>query len=497
MDASLLNRSMRLSVAEGGLAAAMSSLFSGVFLTGFALSLGATPVQIGILFALPSLCNLAQLQGSYWIERSGHYRHLCLWTTAACRLLYLPVLLVPLLGLGLSGPTRVWCIVGLMAVAGILSSLGGLAWLTWIKALVPSSIRVAYFGRRNLANTALSFLACLACGLAVDLYAVDEGSKRIAFAAVFGVAMGCGLAGFVLLARIPAVQMPRVTEHDRRAFGRTLAAPLVEPNFRRVVLFYATWNLAVNVAAPFYTVFFLQRLGLPLVYIVLLNTLNTVAGLATNNLWARLGQRFGMKPIVLLATIGDAFYPLFLVFVSPHWTWVLLLVHLTGVFNTPVTIGPDNFILKLQPDRGGSAYAAVFRAVVGPATALAAALGGWLAGSVSGGGLAAAGASDGLTLVFLISFAARLASLVLLAGVVEPDARPARHVVRVIQRRLRRDMAGRIGAWRAAEAPMPHLAPKRGTRHLPARAPGTPEGTAELPAIIAPVVPSMAAPVQG
>src|SRR3954469_24545942 len=116
MSHSSLGRSMRLSVAEGGLATAMGSLFSGVFLTGFAVSLQASQLQIGVLFALPALCGVAQLAGSYWIERGGRARQLCISMSLVSRLLYLPVPLVPLLASGLAAGTKVWWVVGLMAL---------------------------------------------------------------------------------------------------------------------------------------------------------------------------------------------------------------------------------------------------------------------------------------------------------------------------------------------------------------------------------------------
>ena len=436
MNEGSLGRSMRLSVAEGGLATAMGSLFSGVFLTGFAVSLEASRLQIGILFALPALCGVAQLAGSYWIERGGRARQLCLWMTLLSRLLFLPVLLVPLLATGLTAQSKVWWVVGLMALSHILGSLGGVAWLTWIKALIPAKARVSFFGRRNLVNTFLSFAVCLAGGLLVDAWGSGDQARIIGFAGVFVVAMTCGLVSWALAMRIPeGAASPTVIE--AAPFLSKLSAPVKEANFRRVVLFYTVWNLATNIAAPFVPVFFMQKLGLPFWYIIALSTLSSAMGMVANNFWTRLAERFGMKPVVLLATIGDALFPLALVLVSPQWTWVLLLIHLTGVFNTPIAIGPDNFLLKLAPDRNASTYMAVFRAFVGPASALAAVVGGYLAGMWSEASFEIGSlAFGGLQLVFLLSCLGRLGSLAFLAKVVEPDARPVSYLARVMRRSI-------------------------------------------------------------
>ena len=455
MDTRALGRNMRLSVAEGGLATAMGSLFSGVFLTGFALALGASRLQIGILFALPALCGVAQIAGSYWIERFGQCKRLCLTAALLSRLLYLPVLLVPIFATHLSDEAKVWWIIGLMAASNILGAMAGVAWLSWIKALIPANRIVPFFGERNLVNTGLSFVVCLLAGALVDAMSGGAAGQLPGFVAVFAIAMTCGLVGWVILARISAAEPPPPTT-AREPFAQMLAAPLREGNFRRVVWFYTTWNFAVNLAAPFYPVFFLQKLGLPLWYVMALSTLSSLMGLMANNFWTRVAHRFGVKPVVFAATLGEAFFPLWLIFIQAEWSWVLLLVHMTGIFNTPIAIGPDNFVLKLAPERNASSYMAVFRAFVGPATAIAAILGGWLAGSM-GSASAGSAALGGLTAVFVISFLGRVASLGLLAGVLEPQARTWGHIVTTVHR-SRRFARLRLARERAP-APAPVLVP--------------------------------------
>jgi Na+/melibiose symporter-like transporter len=451
---------MRLSVAEGGLATAMSALFSGVFLTGFALAMGASRLQIGILAALPSLCSVAQLFGSYLIERWGNSKRLCVAACLVSRLTYLPVLLVPLLTPGLERETQVWWVVGLMAVSGLLSSLAGVAWLSWTKALVPGHLRIPFFGRRNLVNTGLSFAVCLVAGAAIDWQSGNGESPILAFVAVFALAMLCGMVGLAILARIPSADAPR-TESARPPFARMLAAPLREANFRRVMSFYVVWNFAVHTAAPFVPVYFLQKLGLPFWYIIVLSTISSLSGMAANGLWTRLAQRFGLKPVVFLATLADAFFPLSLVFVEAQWTWVLFFIYLSGALNTPLVTGPDNFILKLAPDLNASSYMAVFKAIVGLSVAAAAVTGGWIAGAfasvpVSVGEMAL----GGLKIVFVLSFIGRMASLILLAGVREPEAQTLRYVVRVFRRWRRwRAPLSADAPQPATVVPRPHFAP--------------------------------------
>src|SRR3989344_6762280 len=56
---------------EGGLSFANFTLLNGVFLIGFALTLGASELQIGILMSIPLLANLLQITSAFILERTG------------------------------------------------------------------------------------------------------------------------------------------------------------------------------------------------------------------------------------------------------------------------------------------------------------------------------------------------------------------------------------------------------------------------------------------
>ena len=63
-------------VIEGTFSAVMASLTGGIFLTGFALLLGASKSMIGLLTALPSLATVVQFAGAFLVERSGRNKGL-------------------------------------------------------------------------------------------------------------------------------------------------------------------------------------------------------------------------------------------------------------------------------------------------------------------------------------------------------------------------------------------------------------------------------------
>ncbi len=425
-----LARTMNLSVAEGALATVMGTLLSGVFLTGFALQLGADRLQIGILAGLPVFVNLIQLAGAWLIERRGETKRLCVWTSLVSRMLWLPLLVIPFLP---ASGIRSWWLVAAVSLSCAIASLSGIAWLTWIRDIVPDAHRVPFLGRRNLFNTGLSLAMSLAGAFVIDASQRWFTDPSHGFLAVFAVAILCGLAGLPLLNAIPAA-----TRHPKSRTRSTglFVAPLRDANFRTLIVFYGCWNLSVQMAQPFFAVFMLEKLGLSMGVVTLLATGSSLLGLLTNNFWAKLCARFGTKPVVMLATVADAVMTTGWLFVSPDAVAGLVLLHCGGLLNPPLAMGPNNLLLRLAPEQNAAPYLATFNALVGPLAGLAAVLGGailsawqglvWDAGVIEIGSLKA---------LFLISAVGRLLSVVLLSRLHEPSAEPVIFVLRSLRQR--------------------------------------------------------------
>jgi Na+/melibiose symporter-like transporter len=346
--------------------------------------------------------------------------------------LWLPAVIVPLwLFPGRNGDA-VWWMAATIGVSSILGSLGAVAWLTWTKELIPLSYRVRFFGRRNLFNTGLSLTMGMLGAMFLDWTQRRSPDSVLGFLTVFGVAIGCGLVGCWLLNRIPAVSAGDCHQGSIRGL---IADPLNDGNFRSLIAFYAIWNLAVHVAQPFFVVYMLDGLQLPFAWVTGLATLSSLLGLGTNNIWSRLCERFGTKPIVLIATFCDVLVPIAWLFVTPQTTWLLLLIHCSGILNAPLAMGPNNILLRLTPAKNSSPYLAIFSAIVGPMTAVAGIVGGLLATMLVDVHWSIGPFEVGsLKTIFLLSAVGRLTSILLLNRVREPDAEPVILVLRAFRR---------------------------------------------------------------
>jgi MFS family permease len=425
MDAGQWRRCVRLSITEGALSTAMGTLLSGVFLTGFALSLGASALHIGVLAALPPLASTAQLFGARCLDAGVNRKTFCILSIAASRLVWTGILLIAILNTG-SSSWALMALIGVVGVSSVLGSMGGVASLSWIRDLVPTAKRFGFLGLRSQVNTVLALVLSVAGALFIDWWATTHPQSAAGFGWVLGGAILCGLAA------IPALQLLHDPGTPIAALGHRSASagPLREPVFRRLVLFYVCWNLANNLAAPFFTLFMIENLRLPYWHITSLQAFGSIIGFIATPWWTALGQRIGTRRVVFLATLGDAFYPLCWILLSPSTNWALPLVFMFGAFNTPLAIGAHTLVMQLAPDDRAPSYLAVFNAIMGSVMGIAAIGGGYLAQTLASQHVSVGIISfGGLSSVFVLSFAGRLASLSLLRRVtisepqsnVEPD----------------------------------------------------------------------------
>src|SRR2546427_7544921 len=134
------------------------------------------------------------------------------------------------------------------------------------------------------------------------------------------------------------------------------ASPFLDGNFRRLILFLSSWNFAVNLAAPFFTVYMLKTLGYDMTVIIALTIISQLSNLTALNIWGTLIDRFSNKAVLRIAA------PLFLAcilgwtFTGLSWAQPIMLyllgaIHvLMGLSTAGVALASGNIAMKLSPE---------------------------------------------------------------------------------------------------------------------------------------------------
>ena len=407
ISAQELQAGQRALVLDLAWASASGALAGGVILVAFALALGATPLQIGLLAAIPFITQALQLPSSLWIDRLRLRRRIGVLTITAARVVVLLTALLPFL----DGPMlALGLLIASQALITGLNAVGGCAVNSWLHQLVPHHELGAFFSRRLLAGTILACVGTLVAGAIVER--LGRTGSLGGYALVFALAALCGFISSAYLARAPEPQMKTAGPLGHPA--QRLWAPFRHPNFKRLLIFLAAWTVAANLAGPFLTVYLIEQRGYAVTTVTQMWVTSQVANALTLYLWGRLSDRLSNKS-VLAAVLPVHFACLLaLVFVegidnAGTQMAVLFLIHaVMGVASGGIGLACGNIGLKLAPQGEGTAYLAAIGLASAAAGGLAPLLAGAMAQALQRRELAAVLrwiAPDGTTEVSLVSFA--------------------------------------------------------------------------------------------
>lgn len=346
---------MRLSILEGGFAMFFINWTTGSVLTGYALHLGATPFELGLISSVPLLGQVLAPLIAWLAGRAGRRKSLAIATAFLGRGIWLFAVLLPFITPPSSRPAL---LIVTIAVSGIFLAGNGALWTAWMGDVVPGDQRGRYFGLRGGVLGAIGMVANLIGGALVDAL-VAPGNFQL----VLMLAVGSGMIANVLL----FTHSEPPVEAARLPLLETFTVPFKNENFRRFLLFAAYWTFAIMTAAPFVIPYFLQHLKMSYTQVAIWSVIAATSALLLSPQWGRLADRVGNKPVLEITTIGaGTILPLTWLLATPGNLWP---IWLSGVVDALIwgAIGPAQFNLALSsaPRENRASFIAVLSAVTG------------------------------------------------------------------------------------------------------------------------------------
>jgi Major Facilitator Superfamily. len=373
-----LKRGLTMVIWDGLASEVVTSLTGGAFLVAMALLLGAINLQIGLLAALPMITNVFQLLSIVLVRRYQNRR--------AISVLCLTLARIPLAIIGsvvfLRGSGSIDMLIFFLLFHFLFSSVSGLSWNSWMKDMIPEKMLGEYFSRRSRYTQTLNVALSVVLALLLDFIRSRYPAYELTTFAIFFIIAGVvGVAGAYLLSRAPE---PQSYLSNARLFT-LLKMPLKNQNFRRLLVFNSAWVFALNIATPFFTVFMLQGMGLPLSYIIVLTIISQLSSIMTLRMWGVFSDRYSNKSIIAISA------PLYILCILA-WTFVgiyskmyinlalLALIHVfSGISTAGINLSLTNIGLKLAPKEDAIVYLSVKNIVTSTFSALGPLVGGILA----------------------------------------------------------------------------------------------------------------------
>ncbi len=427
LSAEQLRRSLRISIFEGSFATIYGTLAGGMFLTGLALYLHANSFQIGLLSAIPSLVSGFGFLSGYLVGKIGSRKKIVITSSLLGRILY--AVLVPFLLLNIPISLKLFFVI--VALTGILGTITGTVWNSWMSELVPEDRRGRFFGTRNAVLGVIGVVTAFSAGRAMDALKA-RGHEQLGYGLAFSLATVFGLISTLALSRQPE---PPLSTRPALSLRRLLLGPLKEPQFRRLITFQAVYSLTGTLASPFYMVHLFRNLHFPFAAVGVYSVLGGLTGMVFQLFWGRVIDRFGARPVTILGFSLVGIMPWLWLFATPSFRLPIWLDGISnGIIWSCAHLGLWNLLLELADDpQHKESYFAIYTVVAGLCAFAASTISGIIAQALRGFHITLFGREFvNYHVLFLAAGTARFASLPLLIRVQQRSSRSVRYTVRVL-----------------------------------------------------------------
>jgi MFS family permease len=354
------------------------------FLNIYAVRLGATGQQIGLLGAMAALVSLTcAIPAGRWLERRPVSKAV-FWTSVFYRLGFL--LWIPLPWL-FDNQTQIWALIVLTLLMGIPLTALSVGFNALFAEAVPAEWRAYVMGIRNVVLSVTFILASLGSGYLLDRLPFPLGYQIVFGIGAFGAAMSSLHLYFVRPlpqsasnadSLLPQPVSPPERPSPRRSWRAALRADIWQTPFRGPLLVMLGFHLAQFLAIPLFPLYFVHQLNLTDHQIGIGTALFYLSVLVVSTQLNRLTRRFGHHKMTGLGALGMSLYPILLA-LSRHaggyysvsavggFTWAML----GGAF--------PNYLLEKIPASDRPAHLAWYNIILNAAV---------LAGSLAGPALA-------------------------------------------------------------------------------------------------------------
>jgi len=333
----------------------------GTFLSIYALRLGATSQDIGLLSSLPALASLLFLvPAGRFLERYHNILRPTVVVGFVQRAQYLLIALVALLPLWL----RVPGLIAAVTLGAIAAAMGSVAFTVMFGQIVPAADRSRVVSVRNLLASLTSAVAAVLGGQVLEVHLLPFPWN---YSALFAVGFLFSLVSLWYVNRLSVPPLARgpaeQTAADKLSIRHILTTARQTRPFMRYTgaTFIANW--AVNLPIPLYALFWVHVLNLGESWIGAITTVGSLVPIFVYPLWARAAQRFGNRAMMTIGCLGVALFPITTA-LSPNAEWLLVPAVIGGIFTPPWSLGLYNGLFEVIPDQQQPTYISLHTAAM-------------------------------------------------------------------------------------------------------------------------------------
>jgi MFS family permease len=354
-----------------GIAASVMQTTADEYLIPLGLFLGATPMDIGFLVAIPHLLgSISQFFAVKIVELFGSRLRFLVRATFFQALFLLPLAVFPFFFFHSRILALIFCVTLFRVLANLIATIwGGLT-----SDYLAAEERGQYFGWRSRI-TGLAGMITMTLG-GILLYTSKTFSTATGFCVLFGTAAIARFTSSGLM-----FQMQDVPEQhkpgDRFTFFMFLRR-FRESNFVKFVFYVASITFATTLAAPYFSVYMLQGLHFSYLTYMSIRMVSLVASLVSFPIWGRHADKIGNARVLKATSLLIPFIPFLWTF-STNVVYLFVVEIFSGFVWGGFNLCSLNFIYDAVSPGKRTRCLGYFGFINGVATFIGAGLGGYLA----------------------------------------------------------------------------------------------------------------------
>jgi MFS family permease len=214
------------------------------------------------------------------------------------------------------------------------------SWSSWMKDLVADNESGKFFGKRNRINGLLGLISMLFAGFLLDSFKTSR-QLFLGFAILFFIAFIARLVSryYLMQKYEPKLKLGKKYYFSFSQFIKKMPYN----NFGKFVIFVGLFQLAVNIASPFFTAYMLKELKFSYGMFTIITIIQLLATLVSMPMWGKFADKYGNVKVMKITSFLIPALPFLWVF-SPNFYYLAFVQLLAGFFWAGFNLAASNFI---------------------------------------------------------------------------------------------------------------------------------------------------------
>ncbi|MEJ5199382.1 MAG: MFS transporter [Anaerolineae bacterium] len=333
---------------------------AAAFNAAYALRLGATNAQIGLLSSIPALITLViTIPAGQFLNRRARRMPWVIWSLALARLGYLAVALIPFLNRPDAGTLVVWTLIWLAAPAAFF----GVGWNSMLADVVPEVQRARLFAVRNIVLAVVVTAGTFVAGRWLNVTHPPLNYQIVYLVGFFGSVLS---TIYIMMMRVPDSPVASVATTSLSPRALWLGARNAfrqEPDFTRIVVNTLAHGIGLWMVGPVYVLYYVRQLGASDGWIGTNAMVANLTPIIGYYFWQRVIARRGENWVLRLTISLIGLYPV-LVGLTPDLTVILAWTALQGLIAPGINLGHFPLLLKICPAESRPLYIGIYTTIM-------------------------------------------------------------------------------------------------------------------------------------